>query len=292
MEILRVQPYNTNAEITVTDASTSYTYTIEDMADRSITTGSATSGVDSKISIPLSSRYDNQYLITVDNKEVFADVVRPYVDPNVKGTTASEITEYSRNEEVARAVIDSVISQGFYYQKKTIEITGTGADYIPFWQDVRKILKVYENNVLVYDAASPELYARSFEISPDSTAMIESAPGLINRSESSPLVLPAGASDWLDAKYEFRGFPKTFDYVLVLEIGNIEVPSDIVRAAEFLIDDISCGKLDYSSRYVSEYNTDQFKLKFDKRVFEGTGNIVVDKILSKYAKSIRTLGVL
>ena len=122
--------------------------------------------------------------------------------------------------------------------------------------------------------------------------MIQSASTLVNRSESSPLILPAAGSDWLDVKYEFRGFPKTFDYRIVVEAGYLEIPSDIVRAAELLTDDIACGKMDYSSRYVSEYNTDQFKLKFDKRVFEGTGNIVVDKILSKYAKSIRTLGVL
>jgi hypothetical protein len=70
------------------------------------------------------------------------------------------------------------------------------------------------------------------------------------------------------------------------------VPSDIVRAATLLIDDIKCGRNDYYQRYISAYNTDQFRLQFDKRVFEGTGNIVVDKILSKYAKSITRLGVL
>jgi hypothetical protein len=78
----------------------------------------------------------------------------------------------------------------------------------------------------------------------------------------------------------------------VLEHGYKKIPNDIVRAAELLIEDISCGKLDYYKRYVSDYNTDQFKIKFDTRVFEGTGNILVDKILSKYAKSIRGLGVL
>ena len=86
--------------------------------------------------------------------------------------------------------------------------------------------------------------------------------------------------------------PRTFDYKLILEVGHPNIPSDIVRAAELLTDDIACGKLEYYERYISSYNTDQFKLSFDKMVFEGTGNIIVDKILSKYAKSITTLGVL
>lgn len=292
MEILRVSPYNLSSIIDVTSPLTEYTYTIEDMADHSITSSTITSDANSKVDIPLPSSYDGQYIVSVDNRQVLADIVRPYVDPNTKAETASEISEYARNEEMARAIIDSVIPEGFYYQKRVIETTGLGNDYIPFWLDVKKILKVYENNVLVFDAENPENYEKSFEISQDNTAMIQSASTLVNRSESSPLILPAAGSDWLDVKYEFRGFPKTFDYRIVVEAGYLEIPSDIVRAAELLTDDIACGKMDYSSRYVSEYNTDQFKLKFDKRVFEGTGNIVVDKILSKYAKSIRTLGVL
>jgi len=59
-----------------------------------------------------------------------------------------------------------------------------------------------------------------------------------------------------------------------------------------LVEDIKCNNLDYAGRYIKDYNTDQFKIKFDDRVFEGTGNMIVDKILSKYAKSIRIIGVL
>jgi hypothetical protein len=65
-----------------------------------------------------------------------------------------------------------------------------------------------------------------------------------------------------------------------------------VTAAETLIDDIVCGRLDYYQRYASQYSTDQFNVRLDDRVFEGTGNAIIDKILSKYSKSIRTVGVL
>jgi len=74
--------------------------------------------------------------------------------------------------------------------------------------------------------------------------------------------------------------------------GYKKLPSEIVRATELLIEDIACGRLDYYKRYIVDYNTDQFKIKFDPGVFEGTGNILVDKILSKYLKPIITLGVL
>lgn len=292
MEILRVTPYNLSVKIPVSDSLTEYDYTITDMSDNSTVSSEVTSDSASDVTIPLSSKYDSQYMIEVDGEAYFYDVVRPYVDPNSKGTTASEISEYAKNEELARAIIDSVVLEGFYYQKKVIQTAGMGADYIPLWVDAKKLTRLYENNVLVYDSENPELYEKTYGLSDDKTAIIEMSPDLINRYEGAPNFLPAASSDMLDLKYVYKGFPRTFDYTLIVEHGYNKVPNDIVRATELLVEDISCGKLDYYKRYIADYNTDQFKIKFDSKVFEGTGNILVDKILSKYAKSIRSLGVL
>jgi hypothetical protein len=292
MEILRVPSYQTTATVSVSNASTSYSYTVTDMADQSVTTGVATSDTASNVSIDLPSNYDNNYMITVDDTDHYVNIVRPYVDPTTKGDTASEIAEYAKHELVARSIIDSVIIEGFYYKKQIIETTGLGADYIPLWINAKKVLKLYENNVLMYDSADPESYNTAYEITADNTAIVESYDDRINRLEASQLVLPAGGSDILDIKYVYRGFPRTFDYRILLAVGYPNIPTDIVRATELLIEDIACGKLDYAQRYMKTYQTDQFKIGFDNRAFEGTGNMVVDKILSNYAKSITKLGVL
>jgi len=292
MEILRVPSYTTDAVITVSSASTSYDYTITDMADQSVTTGTTTSSSASKVTITLPSEYDGSYIVNVDSTDNYIDVVRPYVDPTTKGETATEIADYTKHETIARSIIDSVIIEGFYYKKKMIETTGLGADYIPLWINAKKVLKLYENNVLLFDAADPESYNTSYTITQDNTAIVEVYAGNINRLESARLIMPTSGSDIIDIKYVYRGFPRTFDYTVLLAVGYPNVPTDIVRAAELLIDDIACGKLDYVERYMKSYQTDQFKVGFDNRVFEGTGNFVVDKILSNYAKSITKLGVL
>jgi len=292
MEILRVPSYTTDAVITVSSASTSYDYTITDMADQSVTTGTTTSSSASKVTITLPSEYDGSYIVNVDSTDNYIDVVRPYVDPTTKGETATEIADYTKHETIARSIIDSVIIEGFYYKKKMIETTGLGADYIPLWINAKKVLKLYENNVLLFDAADPESYNTSYTITQDNTAIVEVYDGNINRLESARLIMPTSGSDIIDIKYVYRGFPRTFDYTVLLAVGYPNVPTDIVRAAELLIDDIACGKLDYVERYMKSYQTDQFKVGFDNRVFEGTGNFVVDKILSNYAKSITKLGVL
>lgn len=291
MEILRVPPYNTRGMIDV-EPSTEYEYTIEDMVDHSVTTGTATSNVNGKLLVPLPSQYDGEYRVTVEDIEEYFTVVRPYVDPTTKASTASDIAAYAKQEEIARAIIDSVVPEGFYYKKKVIETTGLGTDYLPLWVDAKKILTVHENNKLVFDSSNPTAYAINYEITKDKSAITVSYDAEFNRAESAPNILPAAYSDLVDLEFRYRGFVKTFDYRLSLAVGYNRIPSDIVRATEILIDEIACGKLDYYTRYVNAYDTDQFKLKFDGRVFEGTGNIIVDKILSKYAKSIRTVGVL
>ena len=292
MEILRVPSYSSDAIVSVSSASTEYEYTITDMADDSVTSGTVTSTSASKVTISLPSEYDGSYVVNVDGTDNYIDIVRPYVDPTTKATTASEIADYTKYESIARSIIDSVIIEGFYYKKKMIETTGLGADYIPLWVDAKKVLKLYENNVLLYDAADPESYSTAYGITKDNTAVVEIYDGRINRLESANLIMPTSGSDIVDIKYVYRGFPRTFDYSILLAVGYPNVPTDIVRAAELLIDDIACGKLDYVERYMKSYQTDQFKIGFDNRVFEGTGNFVVDKILSNYAKSITKLGVL
>jgi hypothetical protein len=292
MEILRVPPYNTNVTITVGAASTEYEYTILDMADSSITTGDVTSNSSSKVTITLPADYDNTYTITIDDEEYIVDVVRPYVDPNTKGDTASDIEAYRKNEELARAIIDSVIEDGFYYRKKIYATVGLGADLLPVWDNIRKLLKLYENNALVFDSSDPDSYDVKYEVDKTRFGIQEMTSETINRNESAPNILPAAASDLLDLSFIYRGFPRGFDYLVVGEFGYKKIPSDIVRATELLVEDIECGKLDYYKRYISDYNTDQFKIKFDAGVFDGTGNILVDKILSKYNKPIKTLGVL
>jgi hypothetical protein len=292
MQILRVPPYNLTVTLDVGSPSTVYNYSIIDMADFSETIGIATSNTSSKVEIELSSKYDTQYKIEVDGEEHYIDVIRPYINPNDHGNTASEVAAYASNEELARAIIDSVCDVEFYYKKKVIQTTGQGTDYLPIWVDAKKVLKVYENNVLLYDADDLENSVSAFEIIPDGSAITMTFNDAINRDESARILLPASPTDITELDYSARGFPKTWDYTVILEVGYNKVPSDIIRATELLIHDIDCGKLDYYKRYIGAYNTDQFRIQFDKAVFEGTGNLIVDKILDKYRKPIEFIGAL
>jgi hypothetical protein len=144
----------------------------------------------------------------------------------------------------------------------------------------------------LYDADDIENSLVKFEITGDGSALTMTYAGLINKNESAPILYPGSPTDYIDFNFSQRGFPMGWNYQIVLEVGYNKVPSDIKRATELLIHDIDCGRLDYYKRYIGSYNTDQFRIQFDKALFSGTGNLIVDKILSKYEKPINFVGVL
>jgi len=323
MQILRVPPYPISITYTVPDASTSYVFVIEDVENQDITQEAILSTSQSKVTfeLPVSfSKYDKSYSLAIYeevSEGVLADepvvednleVMRPYIDPTTLGTTATEIAQYTEYESLARTIIDN-ITGGFYNKRTYLETVGQGTDYIPLWERTNKILKVYENAELVYDVDNvdgPALAEWNYLITKDKTAITKDPVAYtdaINRAErkkSGMFVAPSDSFALFDTEdsgniYTISGgvaFNEGYDYIFQLETGYKVVPYDIQDATRMLIEDIKCGKLDYYKRYVTSYNTDQFKIQFDKRILDGTGNILVDKILSKYVQSITKIGVL
>lgn len=322
MNILRLPPYPLSASYNVVAPSADHVVLIKD-SDRDIVRFEQVveSNASSVITLNLPdyfSKYDESYHLEIYEypEGELGDIVvednlnieRPYVDPKTLGTTASEIREYEEYESIARAIIDS-ITGGFYYDTSYVEVVGQGTDYIPLWDKAYKILKVYENAELVYDVDNengPALADWNYLITKDKTAITKdpvAAVDSLNRSERKPARMPLAASDSIFMfDTEDSGntmavqpgvvFNEGADYIFLLETGYRVVPIDIQDATKMLINDIKCGKLDYYKRYVTSYSTDQFKLQFDKGIFEGTGNLIVDKILENYTVNIGKPGVL
>jgi hypothetical protein len=104
--------------------------------------------------------------------------------------------------------------------------------------------------------------------------------------------MPISRGDYIYDEQPYGTFTNGHDYLFVLDEGFRAIPPDVEKATAMLIHDLKCGNLDYYKKYVTSYNTDQFRIQFDKKMLEGTGNLVVDKILDKYMKSITKVGVL
>jgi hypothetical protein len=300
MEVLRVPPYPLVPVWTVSSANAPYTVYIEDLVDHSVEVLELTSTALSKVSytIPIEkAQFDRKFFVKIvdDNGhseiEENLDILRPYVDPKKLGTSATEIEEYKTLELIARSVIDNIIPNGFYNTKSILQGVGNTTDYFPVWKETNKVLKVYENNVLVYDA-SLTTNECTYSLTLDNSAIQRSFNGAYNRAESAIMQVPYSRGDL--GYYGFGGvaFPGGVDYTFILDTGYKAVPADIEQATKILIEDIKCGNLDYYKRFTKNYQTDQFKVEFSEKLFSGTGNLIVDKILDKYSNTILRPGLI
>lgn len=302
MEILRVPTYPKLTTWEVPDNNENYTIYVEDLVDHEMVSSNVVSTVNSKVTYNFNQSdllMDRKFLFQIldeDENIVVEDVVdfvRPYVNPNSLGSTASEITEYTQLEMVARSIIDTIIQDGFYNSKMIVQGVGQGSDYFNVWKKFNKVLKVYENNILIFDFETPDENFYAFNITGDNSAIQRVSESTYNRVEQGSIILPASAGD-LGSVGTGRvvDFPRGYDYIFILDAGYKTVPVDIEYATKLLIEDLKCGKLDYYKRYVTSYNTDQYKIQFDKTVLNGTGNMIVDKILDKYRNNLVRPGVI
>lgn len=299
---MRVPPYPIVTTWELPIPNYEYIQYVEDLVDHSVVETPVTSDANGVVEyiLPLDKvQYDRRFYIKFYDAEhehtlyeENLDIIRPYVNAKKLGTTASEISEYRMLELVSRAVIDTIIPNGFYNYKKIVQAVGQGSDYFPLWYDTNKVLKVYENNVLVYDVDTPELNQFDYVITLDNSAIQRVENGVFNRAEQSLPNLPIGRGDLGYYGVQFSAFPQGYDYTFILDSGYKTIPSDVEYATQTLMEDIKCGKLDYYKRYITAYNTDQFRIQFDKSVLDGTGNMLVDKILDKYANTILKPGII
>jgi hypothetical protein len=309
MEVYRVPPYPLTTVWDVPIPNYTYTLYLEDLVDHSVEISQIDSDTNSQIhyELPLSKvQFDRSFLIRFYDTEQEhillednLDIIRPYVDTTKLASTASEIMEYKTYELIARSVIDTIVGNGFYNHKLIMQGVGQGVDYYPLWEHAYRVLKVYENDVLVYDidAVDPTTNIHEYKITFDNSAIYRVDPGtltgqVINRTESYPLNLITGGGDLAPIGFRLVDFPRGYDYIFVLDAGYKTIPPDIERATLMLIEDLKCGKLEYYKRYMTAYNTDQFRIQFDKSMFSGTGNYIVDRILEKYQNNITRPGVL
>jgi hypothetical protein len=312
MEILRVPPYPITATWDVPEANADYVIYVEDLVDHSFENVEITSDGQSQIhyEMPRSKlQFDRDFLFRVYDLlgEIVIDsnltVYRPYIDPNMLGTTATEIAEYKELEIIARAIIDSylgVSGGGFYNHKLVIQQVGQGTDYFPIWHDSNRVLKVYENDVLVFDVEDTEtVWDYTYKVTLDNSSVYRFATATplnteYGRMEYNPTRIPTAIGDlgFYGRSGQGVSFPEGYDYIIILDAGYKAIPPDVELATKYLIEDIKCGNNDYWKRFITQYNTEQFDVKFAPQFLEGTGNLIVDKILSNYKGSLLKPGIL
>jgi hypothetical protein len=290
MEALRINGQTPSVTFTGLLPSSEYTLTYTDLSTQEEYTSTQESNASGEVSFLLNSYYDNydgvldatlfNYLDEVENIAGI-EVVRPYINITDLATELDKTYNQAKDtERTARFIIDSESAKTFGFVRKEKEFIGNGSDYLVIDEKIHKLYKVYENGNLLYDSTQ-ENNLVTYTISKDRTSII-------------PVYIEANKTEypqvWRD-RYLSRAFADGYDYVVEADFGYKVIPQDIQEATKILCSDISSGNMQYINNYIESFDNADFKIKFAKNFANGTGNLIVDKILSKYKNSIK-IGVL
>jgi hypothetical protein len=290
MEALRINGQTPSATFTGLLPSSEYTLTYTDLSTQEEYTSTQQSNASGEVAFVLNSYYDNYDGVLdatlfnyLDEVETVAgiEVIRPYTNITTLATELNKTYAQAKDtERTARFIIDSESAKTFGFVRKEKEFIGNGSDYLVIDEKIHKLYKVYENGNLLYDSTQEENLV-TYTISKDRTSII-------------PVYIEANKTEypqvWRD-RYLSRAFADGYDYVVEADFGYKVIPQDIQEATKLLCSDISSGNMQYINNYIESFDNADFKIKFAKNFVNGTGNLIVDKILSKYKNSIK-IGVL
>ena len=290
MEVLRIN--GSTPTVSFSDLIPSGVYTIEysDLLTDETFSASASANGSGDITFTLNDKYvsydgnlEARVLDTYDEEVIVTniDVLRPYCDIYSLATELNKtVAQIKEMERIARYIVDSETFGGFKFVRKEKEVVGMGSDYLVIDEKIYKLYKLYENLELVYDA-SAQVNDQEFEISKDKTSIVltQTETNRVNYNRV-----------WRD-RYLDVDFADGFEYLVDADFGWKVIPQDIQEATRLLVSDISSDNMRYVNKYIESFDNDDFKIKFAKNFNASTGNLVVDRILTKYKNSIR-VGVL
>jgi len=283
MEILRL-PESTSiqASFDVSLANTLYTASYTDLITGTSYSASATSNNSKVVSFTLNSRYmsysgDIDFNIYRSGSAVYSDqltIIRPYCSINkIKeklNITTAQAIEF---ESTARSIIEAEAGP-FSFVRKEKEVSGMGMDYLPVNERIDTLYKMYENGSIIHDSSDAEL--NLYKISVDKSSIVP-IDQIQNKVEYQKV--------WRD-RYLDVSFASGYDYLVEADFGYRVIPNDIQKACELLITDLANNNNQYINKYIEMFDNVEFRVQFSKEFAKGTGNMIVDNILSKYKNRI------
>jgi hypothetical protein len=188
------------------------------------------------------------------------------------GTASSTLVKLERR---ARLSLNSFIGNNFYKQKKTITVYGNNTDILTLPENLHRIDKIYEDDLLVYERDN-SLVQLDYPVEiTDSKTRIK----IVNTSTKNKetMEFPMFSVFYYDGV-----FRKDHAYAIDGIWGWEYVPSDIEQATTLLVEDYLCNDFNIRNKNISELSNDSYNIKYGSDFATGTGNLTVDNLIAHY----------
>lgn len=90
---------------------------------------------------------------------------------------------------------------------------------------------------------------------------------------------------------DLANFNKNMIYQIDGLWGYARVPEEIKEAARILVNDLSCADSEYRDRFLTSMTAADWRIQFNDRAFDGTGNARADKLIEPFIMGHRWVAI-
>lgn len=188
------------------------------------------------------------------------------------GTSSATLIKLERR---ARLTINSFLGFNFYKEKRMVTVYGNNTDILTLPDQIYRIDNIYEDDILVYERDNDlKQLDYPIEIGPSSNRI-----KIVSTSSEQKEILefPKFSIFYYDGI-----FRKDYSYKIDGVWGWDYIPAEIEQASALLVSDYLCNDFNIRNKNISQLTNDSYDIKYGPDVTKGTGNLLVDNLLSIY----------
>lgn len=210
----------------------------------------------------------------------YASLMRPYATPARIRQLAdidSSVTDetLTKLEKKARLFINGYLGMNFYKEKRSIVAYGNNTDILNLPDFAVRVDEIYEDDLKIYqyDSSTYEL-EYPIEIT-DSKNRIK----IVNSPEKNTEIMEFPKF----SVFYYEGvFKKDYSYRLEGIFGWEYIPADVEMATALIVEDYLCNDFNVRNKNIGQLSNDSYEIKYGGDFATGTGNLLVDNLLSYY----------
>lgn len=229
-----------------------------------------------EIDVEQTLRVEWTYIVSTDTylREDYISVVTPYTNyidlRDIAPANTSDL-ELENAELFARYVINNYTGQTFGKRIDNIKMHGNDRSVLVLPHRIVRMDSLSVENEVVW-TRDPELneFGRNLEITDTNYGILATKFDEVPVWSTEP-----GSTVWSKNRW----------YTINGLYGWEAVPDEVEYCARLLADDYFCKETAWKKRFVEQINASDWRVVFNQKQFQGTGNFFADQILSKF-KSI------
>lgn len=212
----------------------------------------------------------------------YASIIRPYVTASRIRSLASIDNGVSddtliKQERKARYFLQSHIGIDFSKRYTSMVVYGMNSDILSLPTPIIRADKIYEDDILIYDNTSTGPFNElEFSVEPSQS---KTRIKIINSDEFGRSVQEFPDMHLIPIDGTFK---KDTQYRIVGAFGYQYVPSNIEQATALLVEDYLCNDFGIRNKNISKLSNDSYDITYSSNSATGTGNLLVDKLISDY----------